>query len=76
MQPIHDSTKPQFPLWQFLTQPVFSSTTVMLNPFRFWKHYNIQWLERCWSYDPVQLLERCWTKDLEFENPSNQCFQK
>jgi hypothetical protein len=65
MQPIHHSANPSFPLWHFLTQPVFSSTKVILNPFRFWNHYNIQRLERCWDYEFVQLLECCWTKDLE-----------
>ena len=58
------------PLWQFLTQPISRSTKFIVNPVRFWNHYNIQHLERCWSYDPVQLLERCLAKELELENSS------
>jgi hypothetical protein len=63
-------------LWQFLTQPVFCSTKVILNPIWFWNHYNIQFLERCWNHDLAQRLECCWVKDLELESPSDQSWQK
>ena len=40
----------KFPLWQFLNQPLFSSTTkAVLNPRRFWYVYKIELLERCWD---------------------------
>ncbi|MEB3337704.1 MAG: hypothetical protein VKJ46_09595, partial [Leptolyngbyaceae bacterium] len=39
-----------FPLWQFLNQPVFSSTSrLILNPRQFWYVYRIQLLKRCWA---------------------------
>ncbi|MBW4650114.1 MAG: hypothetical protein KME06_15710 [Kastovskya adunca ATA6-11-RM4] len=48
MAPQHNYNK--FPLWQFLTQPVFDSTTkLILNPRRFWGRHNIRLLERCWA---------------------------
>ncbi|MDA0672423.1 MAG: hypothetical protein O3C67_01775 [Cyanobacteria bacterium] len=37
-----------FPLWKYLTQPVFSQSYVTrLNPWKFWRVYRIQYLERC-----------------------------
>lgn len=63
-------------LWLFLTQPVFSSTKVILNPISFWNYCNSQHLERCWNCDLVQFLERCWMKDLELEKSVNQYLQK
>jgi hypothetical protein len=50
-------------LWQFLTQPLFSSKKVIFNPIQFWYHYRVQYLENCWKQDYVQLLERCWERD-------------
>lgn len=42
--------KIRFPLWQFLNQPLFSSTTkLVLNPSLFAYLYRIQLLERCWA---------------------------
>ncbi len=39
-----------FPLWQFLQQPVFSSKKrLILNPRQFEVAYRIELLERCWS---------------------------
>ncbi|HEY9851618.1 MAG TPA: hypothetical protein V6D28_19260 [Leptolyngbyaceae cyanobacterium] len=38
----------KFPIWQYLNQPLFSSTTkLVLNPSRFWFLYRVQLLERC-----------------------------
>jgi len=40
--------KIQFPLWQYLNQPVFSSTTkLILNPRQFQYFYRVETLERC-----------------------------
>lgn len=75
MQPIEQTTLLPSPLWQYLTQHLFSSKPIILNPFQFWKRYNLQRLEYCWSYDPIQLLENCWLKELKRENPSSQSFQ-
>lgn len=61
-----------FPLWPFLTQPLFSANKLFLNPLRFWQHYNRQYLEQCWAVDPVSLLERCWVKPLELNFPADQ----
>jgi hypothetical protein len=74
MQSTYRPVNLSFPLWQFLTQPISSSTKVILNPFQFQHHYYIQHLEHCWDYDPVQLLERCWATDMEPESSSNSCF--
>lgn len=58
-----------FPLWQYLTQPVFCSKSLLiLNPIRFWQQHRLQNLELCWQIDPVKQLEICWQKDLEEEN--------
>ncbi len=62
--PVHIS----FPIWPFLSQPLFTSTEVILNPFLFQHHYRIQLLERCWNYELIHLLERCWVKDFELTN--------
>ncbi|MBD2181743.1 hypothetical protein [Aerosakkonema funiforme] len=38
----------KFPLWQYLNQPLFSSTTKLeLNPRRFCYVYRVKLLERC-----------------------------
>jgi hypothetical protein len=65
----HDQIKLKFPLWEYLTQPVFSSEFKSLNPFRFWQLHNKEQLETCWQKitaaepqwidDPVQFLEDC-----------------
>jgi hypothetical protein len=47
--------KMSFPFWQFLNQPVFSSSyKLILNPQRFWHVHKVEVLERCWSkaYEP------------------------
>jgi hypothetical protein len=42
--------KIQFPLWQFLNQPVFNpQSPLVLNPARFWQRYQLEHLERCWN---------------------------
>ena len=38
-----------FPLWQFLQQPLFSSKNkLIIHPRRFETAYRIELLERCW----------------------------
>ncbi|MBD3881457.1 hypothetical protein IFO70_06800 [Phormidium tenue FACHB-886] len=64
-----DPIKFKFPLWKYLTQPVFSPEFKSLNPLRFWQIYNQEQLEACWQKsaapepqwidDPVQFLEDC-----------------
>ncbi|NJL11508.1 MAG: hypothetical protein HC908_18945 [Calothrix sp. SM1_7_51] len=45
-----DNTKINFPLWQYLNQPLFSQETkLVVNPRRFAYMYRIQLLERCLS---------------------------
>ncbi|HAA32040.1 MAG TPA: hypothetical protein DCE56_35475 [Cyanobacteria bacterium UBA8553] len=64
----HGSSKLRFPLWQFLIQLLFDSTSkTVLNPCLFWHNYKIQLLERCWNYEVIQLLEDCWQKEVEPE---------
>ncbi|NEQ32562.1 MAG: hypothetical protein F6K04_16425 [Leptolyngbya sp. SIO4C5] len=39
----------EFPIWQYLKQPVFSANyKTILNPRRFWRSYQINYLEKCW----------------------------
>jgi hypothetical protein len=66
-----DRTRPQFPLWKYLTQPLFSPEFKSLNPWRFWHLYKAEQLEACWTTqpsepywveNPVQFLETCWLK--------------
>jgi hypothetical protein len=53
--------KVRFPLWQYLSQPLFCSTAkLILNPDRFWQDYQIQILEHSWNQESIQFLERCW----------------
>ncbi|WP_082065344.1 hypothetical protein [Aliterella atlantica] len=41
-----------FPLWQFLQQPVFSAETkLILNPRQFEYLYRIELLERCFAQE-------------------------
>jgi hypothetical protein len=64
-----DKIKLKFPLWKYLTQPVFSPEFKSLNPFRFWQLHNAEQLETCWQQskvaepqwidDPIQFLEDC-----------------
>ncbi|WAL60854.1 hypothetical protein [Thermocoleostomius sinensis] len=38
----------QFPIWKFLNQRLFDPTApVVLDPQRFWRMHQIQYLERC-----------------------------
>jgi hypothetical protein len=46
--------KTRFPLWHYLRQPLFHSTTV-LNPFLFWHRYRLR------VQDPISFLEECWS---------------
>ena len=51
------SLKLQFPLWQFLNQPIFNSKMpLVLNPGQFWQRYQITHLERCFgrAYRPEE----------------------
>jgi hypothetical protein len=41
-------TKLQFPVWQYLKQPLFLETyPLILSPRRFVYHYRVELLERC-----------------------------
>ncbi|MBW4658179.1 MAG: hypothetical protein KME15_05860 [Drouetiella hepatica Uher 2000/2452] len=66
-----DRTRLKFPLWKYLTQPLFSPEFKSLNPRRFWHLYNAEQLKVCWERhisepvwveNPVQFLEICWLK--------------
>jgi len=58
---ISKSSLMNFPLWQFLQQPLFSSNTqLILNPRRFESFYRIQYLERCW-------VKECGSKNKYFK---------
>jgi hypothetical protein len=40
----------QFPVWQFLNQPLFEAHyRPILNPQHFWRVYQIDFLERCFE---------------------------
>jgi hypothetical protein len=44
-----ENNKVNFPLWQYLNQPVFSrQTQFILNPRRFAYMWRIELLKRCW----------------------------
>jgi hypothetical protein len=51
----------QFPLYQYLAQPLFGKTT-QLNPVKFWQQVRLNYLETCWNWQKtsIQLLEKCW----------------
>ncbi len=41
-------SKNQFPVWQYLNQPLFlEAYPLILSPRRFWNHYRVELLERC-----------------------------
>jgi hypothetical protein len=47
---IPEKSKPRFPLWQYLNQPLIDSEKPpILNPRRFAQIYHVQLLERCWK---------------------------
>lgn len=49
---ISQDSKIKFPLWQYLNQPVFSSTTkLILNPRHFGYFYRVETLERCFAIE-------------------------
>lgn len=60
----------KFPLWQYLTQPLFSPEFKSLNPLRFWKLHNLDQLEQAWGRSAMpqslpeenllEFLENCW----------------
>jgi hypothetical protein len=53
-------TKLTFPVWQFLSQPVFDSKfQVVLNPRRFWRFHQVSLLERCLSKECASKDSRC-----------------
>jgi hypothetical protein len=65
-----DRIRLRFPLWPYLTQPLFSPEFKSLNPLRFWRLHNAEQLESCWlKYisepqwidNPIQFLEDCWS---------------
>jgi hypothetical protein len=39
-----------FPIWQYLNQPILDAEVkLVLNPKRFWKEQQIEFLTRCWE---------------------------
>ncbi|MEM6432940.1 MAG: hypothetical protein AAF773_03645 [Cyanobacteria bacterium P01_D01_bin.115] len=48
----------QFPLWQYLDQPIWDrDRPFVLNPIDYWRQYRRQHLKRCLSN---AFLEQCW----------------
>jgi hypothetical protein len=50
----NSAVQPQvkFPLWQYLTQPVFHpSVTLVISPRRFMLLHQVEHLYRCWQRD-------------------------
>jgi hypothetical protein len=44
------SSKIRFPLWQYLTQPLFEEQCpAILNPRLYWHLYQVRYLEKCWT---------------------------
>jgi hypothetical protein len=44
----------QFPLWQYLKQPVFAPyAKTLLDPRRFWRRHQVEMLERCFVIDII-----------------------
>lgn len=65
-----------FPLRQYLAQLLIDfGTPLTLNPFEFWRQYQLERLERCWQIDPIQQLEQCWQRDIAFEAYFHHFFQ-
>jgi hypothetical protein len=50
--------KTGFPLWRYLHQPLFHSTTV-LNSVLFWHRHRLR------VQDPISFLEECWRLNYE-----------
>lgn len=49
--------KLNFPIWQYLTQPIFRATQpLVLDPRRFLHHHHVELLERCLAVN-VELKE-------------------
>ena len=47
-----------FPLWKYLKQSFGDNTPqLILNPCRFWLHYQTEYLNRCLH---ITFLEQCW----------------
>ncbi|MEM0978942.1 MAG: hypothetical protein AAGH78_01575 [Cyanobacteria bacterium P01_H01_bin.58] len=47
-----------FPLWKYLNQSLGCSTSPpILNPYRFWRRYQAEYLDNCFS---TAFLEQCW----------------
>ncbi|QQE65574.1 hypothetical protein GFS31_22620 [Leptolyngbya sp. BL0902] len=47
----------QFPVWPYLNQPIFNRNhQAIYNPWRFWRTYQVRFLERCWlrEYRPEE----------------------
>jgi hypothetical protein len=52
-----------FPLWQYLNQPLFDTMRpTILNPRRYWQIYSLWYLERCLNNT---FLEQCWNLDYQ-----------
>jgi hypothetical protein len=59
--PLPTDFRTGFPLWRYLRQPLFDSTTV-LNPVLFWHRYRLR------VQDPVSFLEECWILNYEAQS--------
>ncbi len=47
---IEERSNIEFPLWQYLNQPLFSANTkLVLSPRRFAHLHRVELLERCWA---------------------------
>ncbi|BAZ04859.1 hypothetical protein [Calothrix sp. NIES-3974] len=55
----------KFPVWKYLNQPLFNPDTI-INPRKFWRNYQRQYLQACWEIDPRLFLETCWQLDCLF----------
>ncbi|HEY9664305.1 MAG TPA: hypothetical protein V6C65_38160 [Allocoleopsis sp.] len=77
-----DTIRLKFPLWQYLTQPLFSPSFKSLNPLRFQKLYYREYLEAAWARSMVTeadeiltslefledcLARSCWDIDAELD---------
>jgi hypothetical protein len=75
MNPDYDEFQLPFPWWNYLNQSLCDANhPLILNPVRFWKRYQMEFLEQCftWHERSVLLLERCWQLNSEANLPSKR----
>ena len=57
--------KRSFPLSLYFKQLFCSNCYVrLINPWKFWHQYQLEYLEACWNFNIIQHLERCKQKKL------------